>query len=261
MNAGIINEQGVAGGRVVNSESTSPRAYYAEGFGQFQPRVTPWDKESPKEERNTESVGKVRRIPSGLGGRHSSLYPGCYPGLEFANAFGVKKLLLGFIALTFLISSVTATLASNESEVRATVNKVFQNLKDKNYEALYDTLPANTRSRITRERFSSSLHRTQDSYALDRMDVGKIKVSGNIAVVDTDLYGRLLKPFAMEGKIVVQQYLVREDGKWKVATGDTATIKSFLKSNPAFARQFKIRPARVFVKKDGKWVEFVPPKR
>lgn len=158
-------------------------------------------------------------------------------------------------------SGLTTTNASNDSEVRATVNKVFQNLKDKNYEALYDTLPANTRSRITRDRFSSSLRRTQDNYALDRMDVGKVKVSGSIAVVDTNLYGRLLKPFAMEGKIVVQQYLVREDGKWKVATGDNATIKNFLKSNPAFARQFKIRPARVFVKKDGKWVEFVPPKR
>lgn len=151
--------------------------------------------------------------------------------------------------------------ASSESEVRATVEQVFQNLKDKKYEALYDSLPAGTRSRIARDRFASSLRRTQDSYALDRMDVGKIKVSGNIAVVDTDLYGRLLKPFDMEGKIVVQQYLVLESGKWKVATGDNATIQKFLKSNPAFARQFRIRPPRVFVKRDGNWVEFTPPKR
>jgi hypothetical protein len=173
----------------------------------------------------------------------------------------VKKLLPGFVALLFVIGCPIASAVSNEAEVRATVDKVFQNLKSKNYEALYDALPANTRSRITRERFASSLRRTQDNYALDRMDVGKIKVSGNIAVVDTDLYGRLVKPFDMEGKIVVQQYLVREDGKWKVATGDNATIQRFLKSNPAFARQFKIRPPRIFVKKDGKWVEFVPPKR
>jgi hypothetical protein len=195
------------------------------------------------------------------GNAESSTYPGRYAGLELANAFAVKTLLLGGIALILLTGYATARPVSNETEVRATVERVFQNLKNKNYETLYDTLPANTRSRISRERFSTSLRRTQDSYALDRMDVGKIKVSGNIAVVDTDLYGRLLQPFIMEGKIVVQQYLVREDGKWKVATGDNATIKSFLKSNPAFARQFKIQPPRVFVKKDGKWVEFVPPKR
>ena len=177
-------------------------------------------------------------------------------------ACGVKKLILGFVALSLLVGYATAApRVSIEGEVRATVEKIFQSLKDKNFESLYDTLPANTRSRITRERFASSLRRTQDNYALERMDVGKIRVSGNIAVVDTDLYGRLLKPLEMEGKIVVQQYLVREEGKWKVATGDNATMQRFLKSNPAFARQFKIRPPRIFVKKDGQWVEFNPPRR
>ena len=86
-------------------------------------------------------------------------------------------------------------------------------------------------------------------------------MSGNIAVVNTVLYGRLLQPFDTEGKIVVQQYLVREDGKWKVATGDNATVNRFLVANPAFARQFRIRPPRVYAKKDGGWVEFTPPKR
>jgi hypothetical protein len=150
---------------------------------------------------------------------------------------------------------------SNESDVRAAVESVFQTLRDKNYEALYDNLPTGSRSRISRERFASALRRTQDSYALERMEIGKVNVSGNIAVVDTVLYGRLLKPFDTEGKIVVQQYLVREDGKWKVATGDNATVNRFLSANPAFARKFRIRPPRVFVKKDGSWVEFTPPKR
>ncbi len=172
------------------------------------------------------------------------------------------KMIFTLITLSCVIGFCGSILgASTESDVRATVEQVFQNLKNKKYEALYDALPAHTRSRITRERFVSSLRRTQDNYALDRMDVGNVKVSGNIAVNDTDLYGRLLKPFDMEGKIVVQQYLVREDAKWKVATGDNATIQKFLKSNPAFARQFRIRPPRVFVKKDGSWVEFTPPKR
>jgi hypothetical protein len=41
------------------------------------------------------------------------------------------------------------------------------------------------------------------------------------------LYGRVIIPVQMEGKIVVQQYLVKEDGKWRVATGDQSTIRSF----------------------------------
>ena len=158
-------------------------------------------------------------------------------------------------------SQAASSVPSNESEVRAVVERVFQRLKDKNYEELYEALPTGSRSRMSRERFVSALRRTQEAYALDRMEVGKVNVSGNIAVVDTVLYGRLLKPFDTEGKIVVQQYLVREEGKWKVATGDNATIKRFLSTNPAFARQFRIRQPRVFMKKEGTWVEFTPPKR
>jgi hypothetical protein len=67
------------------------------------------------------------------------------------------------------------------------------------------------------------------------------------------------QPIQAEGKIVVQQYLVREDGKWRVATGDRETIQRFLKSKPAFARRFPIRQPRIYVNQNGKWIEFSPP--
>jgi hypothetical protein len=40
-----------------------------------------------------------------------------------------------------------------------------------------------------------------------------------------------------------------------VATGDTATINSFLKNNPTFARKFPIKKTRAFVNQNGKWIE------
>lgn len=173
----------------------------------------------------------------------------------------IERVFLGIVLLCGLFPYGVDAVGSTESEVRATVEQVFQELKSKNYNALYENLPASSRTRLTRERFTSGLRRSQDSYALDRIEIGKVKASGNIAAVDTVLYGRLLKPFDTEGKIVAQQYLVREEGKWKVATGDNATIRSFLAANPVFARQFPIRPPRVFVKKDGRWVEFTVPRR
>jgi hypothetical protein len=166
-----------------------------------------------------------------------------------------------FAALAYRTPLPLNFRASGEGEVRSAVEKIFQNLKDKKYEALYDTLPSGSRLRISRERFTSALRRSQDNYALERLEVGAIKTTGNFAVVDTVLYGRLLKPLELDGKIIVQQYLVREDGNWKVATGDEATIQRFLKTNATFARHFRIRPPRVFVMKDGKWVEFSQPKR
>lgn len=149
--------------------------------------------------------------------------------------------------------------ASDQSDVRDTVQRVFEQLKSHDYAALYDVLPSSSRTRMSRDRFVNALQRAQDFYELDRLELGAIKVNANLAVVDTVLYGRVVNPIQAEGKIVVQQYLVREDGKWRVATGDQSTVRKFLASNPAFSKTFKIRQPRIFVKQNGKWIEFNPP--
>jgi hypothetical protein len=166
------------------------------------------------------------------------------------------------IALAVIVSLFTgAARASDETQVRGIVQKTFQQLKSRDYGALYDSLPSSSRTRMSRERFSSALRRAQDMYVLDHIDVGPVRVSNNLAVVDTVLYGRLISPFQTEGKIIVQQYLVRENGEWRVATGDNGTIKQFLAANPTFARKFPIRRPRIYVKQNGNWVEFSPPRR
>ena len=165
---------------------------------------------------------------------------------------------LGFalmLAVGFCLTTKVA-LASDESDVRTVVQQVFQQLQSRDFGSVYDSLPASTRTRTSRDRFTSALKRSQDRYILDRINIGAVRVSGNLAIADTELYGRLAKPIEAEGKIVVQQYLVREDGKWRVATGDNATIQRFLKANPSFARKFPIRQPRIYMKQNGKWVLF-----
>jgi len=168
----------------------------------------------------------------------------------------VTLLLVAIMTLALNIS----VRASQESEVREMVNRVFQQLKSRDYGSVYDGLPSSSRSRMSRDRFVNALERAQGIYELDRMDVGLVKVAGNLAVVDTVLYGRITLPVQAEGKIVVQQYLVKEDGKWRVATGDQSTVKKFLAANPSFSKGFRIKSPRVYVKQDGKWVEFAPPR-
>ena len=171
----------------------------------------------------------------------------------------MKKTLSFFILIALFALSPAAGKAS-QTEVRSTVQSVFEQLKSQNYGALYDLLPVSARSRMSRERFVGALQRAQGFYQLDRMDIGTIKVAGNMAVADTVLYGRIVNPIQAEGKIVAQQYLVREDGKWRVATGDQSTIKKFLAANPAFGKGFKIREPRIFMKQGDKWVEFNIPR-
>ena len=168
-----------------------------------------------------------------------------------------------FIKVLFVICGIVVSMpgvarASDEADVRGTVQRVFEQLKSRDYGAVYDSLPSSSRTRMSRSRFTNALSRAQNMYVLDRIEVGQVRVASNVAVADTVLYGRVISPIEAEGKIVVQQYLVREDGTWRVATGDSATIKKFLAGNPAFGRRFPIRQPRVYVKQNGKWIEFNP---
>ncbi len=173
-----------------------------------------------------------------------------------------KKKPFALLALAGILSfAATATRASDEGDVRGIVQQVFHQLQSHDYGSVYDSLPSATRNRMSRDRFISALKRSQDRYILDRISIGAVRVAGNIAVADTELFGRLASPFQAEGKIVVQQYVVREDGRWRVATGDSATINRFLKSNPSFAKRFPIRQPQIYVKQDGKWVLFNMPKK
>ena len=173
----------------------------------------------------------------------------------------VRNVSMAMLAIAFISVANTFVKASDQADVRATVQSVFEQLKSRNYEALYDSLPGASRNRMSRARFVSALQRAQDFYQLDRMDVGAIKVMGNLAVVDTVLYGRVVNPIQAEGKIVVQQYLLREDGKWRVATGDQSAVKKFLAANPGFGKGFRIRQPRIYVKQNDNWVEFNPNRR
>ena len=153
---------------------------------------------------------------------------------------------------------------SDQSEVRNAVQHIFNQLKAGEYAALYDSLPSSSRSRISRDRFVTALQRTRDLYQLDRIEIGAVRVAGDLAVVDTVMYGHISKPIEGDGKLVVQQYLIKENGSWRVATGDRATTDRFLKNNPTFAGKFPIKRPRAFIKQNGSWIEVplgAPPKR
>lgn len=166
-------------------------------------------------------------------------------------------MILGLCALLIAASHSTASAhaSADDAEVRGVVQRIFQQLKSGDYNALYDTLPVAQQRRLSRERFTQSLSRTRGLYELERMEIGAVRTSNDLAVVDTVMYGRVLRPIQSEGKIVAQQYLVREDGRWRVATGDRATVQRFLAANPTFARKFPLQKPRVYVRREGRWLD------
>src|SRR5688572_32617663 len=97
-----------------------------------------------------------------------------------------RKRICSLLLMLLVLSG--AAQASDVSDVRSMVQNVFEQLKSRNYSGLYDVLPGAARNRLSRDRFVSSLERAQDFYQLDRLEIGAIKVNGNLAVVDTVLF-------------------------------------------------------------------------
>jgi hypothetical protein len=149
---------------------------------------------------------------------------------------------LALIILAAMPQTLLSVPKDDASEVRQTVQRIFNQMKSHQYDSLYDSLSSSSRSRISRQRFTSSMRKWDDSYRLETIEVGRPRVRGNNAVVDTVIYGRVLKPSEGECKIVVQQTLVREDGEWRVATTSPGAGLSS-------------RPSRVYLKQDGRWVD------
>ncbi|MDT7603729.1 MAG: hypothetical protein QOF61_1726 [Acidobacteriota bacterium] len=157
-------------------------------------------------------------------------------------------------AIVALSSFAVARAASDETDVRAAVERAFTQLKGGDYGALYDVLPSASQKKIARASFISALERSRGMYALDRLEIGAVHVAGDLAVVDSTVYGRALAPFAGDGKIVLRQYLLREGGRWRVTTGDRSTVQPLLAANPAFARRYPLTQPRLYVKRDGRWI-------
>ena len=155
---------------------------------------------------------------------------------------------ISFIAVALIFICALPAGASSvgapdeAAEVRQTVRRTFDQLRAGQYGEVYDSLSSSSRTRITRQRFIRSMEGTRDIYELDRMEIGRVRVRGNRATVNTTIYGRVLKPTAGEGKIVAQQTLVRENGEWRVATGSPSAGLS--STSP-----------RIYVKRDGRWVD------
>jgi hypothetical protein len=166
----------------------------------------------------------------------------------------IKQATIAFLILLCGLSGLVTAVPSDETDVRNAVQNIFNQLKSGEYGSLYDSLPSSSRSKISRERLVQGLQQSQNTFQLQRIEIGAVRVSGNLAVVDTVMYAHLKQPLDADGKMVVQQYLVREDGAWRVATGDNATINTFLKNNPSFARKFPIKKPQAFINQNGKWI-------
>ncbi len=179
--------------------------------------------------------------------------------------FNLKFIRSTFTALALL--SLSAVVLAQSKDPRGTVQTFFSLLKTQRYSELYDALPAELQKQTTREQTIASLQRLGAFIAVERLEVGRVQQRGDFAVVDTTIYGNLKKPMNFngedikEGRTSVQQYLLKEGGKWKVVSADNRSQDFFLKRNPDFKKQFQLTAPQFAFKQQGQWKSMGQPPR
>src|SRR6185295_6570074 len=175
-----------------------------------------------------------------------------------------KDALLSLVCLVcFLPFAGSVALAQTKPATpRAAVQSFFTLLKTQQYQALYDYLPSQFQQQITREQLTQSLKRLDTFITIGKLELGRVQQKGDFAVVDTTIYGKLKQPLKLsgqeisEGRVATQQYLLKENGQWKVATADDRTRGYFLKRNPAFSKDFQLTRSQFAFKRDDQWQAF-----
>jgi hypothetical protein len=172
------------------------------------------------------------------------------------------RLLFAMVVLVCLVlpgASARSQSKSQPKDARAAVETFFSLLKNQKYSALYEFLPSQLQQQITPAQLTLSLKRLDSFLIIDRMEVGRTQQKGDFAVIDTTIYGRLKKPYKVngeevtEGRVSVQQFLFKEKNSWKIATADSRSREFFLKNHPEFNKQFQFVLPRFEFKQNGRW--------
>lgn len=178
------------------------------------------------------------------------------------------KLYFRLTILTFLMlatANLPVASPSNEKAIRMSLQKYFNLLRTGRYGELYNTLPSAFQKQSTREEVAESLSRIGEFLKLSRMEIGRIEVrsieqQGEFAVAATTIFGQLTRPITLnnreirQGRISSQQYLIRENGTWKIASANERTLRGFMKDHPEVATLFPQTRTRLELLSDGKWI-------
>lgn len=170
-----------------------------------------------------------------------------------------NKRRLSAVLLILAVASGSSLAQASRGNPRGAVTAFFNQLRTGQYESLYDLLPSEIQKVASREQTIQSLKRLGSFITMERMDIGRVQQKGNLAVIDTTIFGRLTRPMKLqgeeisEGRVAVQQYLIKEGSEWRVITADDRTRSFFLRQNPKFADEFSLTSPQFAYKRGGAW--------
>lgn len=183
------------------------------------------------------------------------------------NIFVLRIIEGTFLLLIVLIAIAAQALAAHavtpqvndetKSAVEQAVRRTFEMIRAHDYRSAYLALPNEVRRVTTLQNFIADLRESESRYVADNIEIKDIQVADKFALAHTTMYGRTFYSRSAEGKIVIQQLLILEDGTWRVATGYKTFYKLLKKQQPELAKKYRIRAARVYTRDGNGWSEVI----
>ena len=173
----------------------------------------------------------------------------------------ISNLRTVLLACLLALAAETRAAINDTKAVRGTLERYFILLKTGRYERVYDLLPLSAQSLTSRQEMVTGLSRLNDLLRFEKIEIGRIERKGDLAVAATAIYGTLIRPVSLDGeaisqgRITSQQYLIREQGGWKIGSINEATLRLFLKEHPTAGTLFAQQHTRFELLRSGQWVK------
>ncbi|MFZ4985668.1 MAG: hypothetical protein ACOYLF_09425 [Blastocatellia bacterium] len=169
----------------------------------------------------------------------------------------------GTVLFVCLLALTTHPLGATggRDTVRGAIEHYFSLLKNGHYDQIYDLLPEATQKKSSRPEMVAGLSRLAGLLRLEKIEIDRVEQKNGLAVATTTIYGTLTNPVTLNGeaisrgRIISQQYLVRERRFWKIASINERSLRLFLQENPAAGSLFPQAYTRLEVLSAGQWMK------
>jgi len=176
---------------------------------------------------------------------------------------GFASIILLMLMFSFTPLIATSNSAADDEKLETLQNLYMQynsSLMTGDFKNAYDMLSSFTRTNVRYDTFVQANRELKKIINLKASLLSNLKMKGDygaaktVTFIDFLAFGKDKQ--IMPGKIESQVYFIKEKKGWKIATGDDANIKQFLKTHPAAAKLILHNKTRVYYKQGGYWITF-----
>ncbi|MBN2134111.1 MAG: hypothetical protein JW737_00120 [Acidobacteria bacterium] len=175
----------------------------------------------------------------------------------------MKKISIALLLISLLLQSVILAQKTDEEllgEVQSAYAKYSTALIMGEFKTAYDCLSSSQKKTTNYKLFVEANEKMSKVTNLKASQLSSLKMKGKYAAAKAVIYLDFIPEDkdkqVLNGKIETPVYFIKENGEWKIATGEEENMKIFLKQHPDAAKLMEPFKTQVYYKQKGIWIGF-----